>query len=133
MFFFRKLIFYNSAHLYKRETKSVKCRGVYLNRRKWIVIRQNNVYYFLIIRKKLFGQRKCVFEQFLASRFLLLQISFLIQKEKNEAYAIRALYLCWLLWYFSWKLCFMKNFPLICTNVALVVFGIIYKTIIIYY
>ena len=35
--FFRKRVFYNSAPSYKRETKSVKCRGVYLNETKWIV------------------------------------------------------------------------------------------------
>ena len=34
---FRKHVFYNSAPSYKRETKSVKCRGVYLKRTKWIV------------------------------------------------------------------------------------------------
>ena len=37
--FFRKRVFYNSAPSYKRETKSMKCRGVYLNR----IIRQNNI------------------------------------------------------------------------------------------
>ena len=35
--FFRKRVFYNSAASSKRETKSVKCHGVYLNRTKWIV------------------------------------------------------------------------------------------------
>ena len=35
--FFRKRVFYSSAPSYKRETKSVKCRGVNLNRTKRIV------------------------------------------------------------------------------------------------
>ena len=29
--------FYNSAASYKRETKSVKCDGAYLDKTKWIV------------------------------------------------------------------------------------------------
>ena len=37
VFFFRKRVFCNGAPSYKRETKSVKCRGVYVNRTKWIV------------------------------------------------------------------------------------------------
>ena len=35
--FFRKRVFYNNTPSYKHETKSVKCRCVYLNRTKWIV------------------------------------------------------------------------------------------------
>ena len=34
---FANVFFYNSAPSYKRETKSVRCRGVYFNRAKWIV------------------------------------------------------------------------------------------------
>ena len=35
--FFRKRVLYNNAPSYERETKSVKCHGVYLNITKWIV------------------------------------------------------------------------------------------------
>ena len=35
--FHSQTCFYNNASSYKRGTKSVKYRGVYLNRRKWIV------------------------------------------------------------------------------------------------
>ena len=37
MFLFCKRVFYNNAPSYKRETKSVKCRGVYFNKIKWTV------------------------------------------------------------------------------------------------
>ena len=45
MSFFRKRVFYNNAPSQKRESKSVKCRGVYLRTEQngWYVIRQNNI------------------------------------------------------------------------------------------
>ena len=62
--FLSQTCFYNSALSYKRETKTVKCRGVIsTEQNESYVIRKNNikqrtlcVYYFLIKRKKPFGQ-----------------------------------------------------------------------------
>ena len=62
--FLSQTCFYNSALSYKREIKTVKCRGVIsTEQNESYVIRKNNikqstlcVYYFLIKRKKPFGQ-----------------------------------------------------------------------------
>ena len=88
--FFRKRVSYNSEASYKRESKCVKCRGVHPNRTKWIVCNSINninrktlcVYYFLIKRKKLFGQLNIILLQLRIS-FLQISSCFYFYSDKN--------------------------------------------------
>ena len=77
MSFFHKRVFCNNEPSYKRETKSVKCRGVHINRTKWIVRNSTKqktlcVYYFLIKRKKLFGQPNTIDKIYFLAIFMQL-------------------------------------------------------------